>query len=106
MVSESNFPSLRSPGIQNRVAYAAQTTDEQIKRQAVSRPTTFVLGELDFLNAEACEIGQGYYLGKPSPIEAFVEFTGTTASPAREEAAVQGNGGVRPRRAAPRLRSV
>ncbi|MBN9271220.1 MAG: bifunctional diguanylate cyclase/phosphodiesterase, partial [Mesorhizobium sp.] len=60
------------------------------------------LGELDFLNAEACEIGQGYYLGKPSPIEAFGEFTGTTASPAREVAAQ----GARPRRAAPRLRSV
>jgi diguanylate cyclase (GGDEF)-like protein/PAS domain S-box-containing protein len=60
------------------------------------------LGELDFLNAEACEIGQGYYLGKPSPIEAFGEFTGTTP-PAREEAAVQAS---RPRRAAPRLRSV
>ena len=28
------------------------------------------LGELKFLDAEACEIGQGYYLGRPSPIEA------------------------------------
>ncbi|TGV73228.1 EAL domain-containing protein, partial [Mesorhizobium sp. M2D.F.Ca.ET.145.01.1.1] len=27
------------------------------------------LGELKFLDAEACEIGQGYYLGKPAPIE-------------------------------------
>ncbi|TPK74445.1 EAL domain-containing protein [Mesorhizobium sp. B2-4-18] len=34
------------------------------------------LGELKFLDAEACEIGQGYYLGKPAPIEAFGDLTG------------------------------
>ncbi|TGQ67354.1 GGDEF and EAL domain-containing protein [Mesorhizobium sp. M00.F.Ca.ET.186.01.1.1] len=34
------------------------------------------LGELKFLDAEACEIGQGYYLGKPAPIEAFDDLTG------------------------------
>jgi len=37
------------------------------------------LGELNFLDAEACEIGQGYYLGRPSPIEAFGDLTGATA---------------------------
>lgn len=37
------------------------------------------LGELNFLDAEACEIGQGYYLGRPSPIEAFGDLTGVTA---------------------------
>ncbi|WP_335336348.1 hypothetical protein [Mesorhizobium erdmanii] len=31
---------------------------------------------MKFLNAEACEIGQGYYLGKPAPIEAFDDLTG------------------------------
>lgn len=34
------------------------------------------LGELKFLDAEACEIGQGCYLGKPAPIEAFDDLTG------------------------------
>lgn len=36
-------------------------------------------GELQFLDAEACEIGQGYYLGKPAPIETFGELTGVAA---------------------------
>ena len=36
-------------GMQNRVAYAAQSTDEQIRRQTIGRRTTFLLGELDFL---------------------------------------------------------
>ena len=41
------------------------------------------LDELRFLDAEDCEIGQGYYLGRPGPIEAFGELTGTpTAAPA------------------------
>ncbi|RVD43492.1 GGDEF and EAL domain-containing protein [Mesorhizobium sp. M4B.F.Ca.ET.215.01.1.1] len=34
------------------------------------------LGELKFLDAEDCEIGQGFYLGRPGPIEAFGELTG------------------------------
>ncbi|MBN9219286.1 MAG: EAL domain-containing protein [Mesorhizobium sp.] len=45
------------------------------------------LGELKFLDAEACEIGQGYYLGKPAPIEAFDDLTGhrAPAAPNPEE---------------------
>ncbi|MEI5682423.1 MULTISPECIES: EAL domain-containing protein [unclassified Mesorhizobium] len=34
------------------------------------------LGELKFLDAEDCQIGQGFYLGKPGPIEMFRELTG------------------------------
>jgi len=36
-------------GMKNRVGYAAQFPDEQLIKQAVSRPTTYVLGELDIL---------------------------------------------------------
>ena len=36
-------------GMKDRVGYAAQFPDEQLIKQAVSRPTTFVLGELDIL---------------------------------------------------------
>lgn len=36
-------------GMKNRVGYAAQFADEQLIRQAVGRPTTYVLGELDIL---------------------------------------------------------
>lgn len=36
-------------GMQNRVGYSAQFTDEQLKKQIVGRPTTYVLGELDIL---------------------------------------------------------
>jgi EAL domain-containing protein (putative c-di-GMP-specific phosphodiesterase class I) len=50
------------------------------------------LGELKFLDAEACEIGQGYYLGRPSPIEAFSELTGVTA-PAEDDATIKPRGG-------------
>ncbi|MER9739610.1 EAL domain-containing protein [Mesorhizobium sp. M0187] len=51
------------------------------------------LGELKFLDAEACEIGQGYYLGRPSPIEAFSELTGVAAPAAQEDASVKQRGG-------------
>ncbi|RWF72582.1 MAG: GGDEF and EAL domain-containing protein, partial [Mesorhizobium sp.] len=37
------------------------------------------LDELRFLDAEDCEIGQGYYLGRPGPIETFSELTGVPA---------------------------
>ncbi|AMX94981.1 GGDEF and EAL domain-containing protein [Mesorhizobium sp. M7A.F.Ca.US.014.04.1.1] len=37
------------------------------------------LGELKFLDAEACEIGQGYYIGRPALIEEFGELTGVVA---------------------------
>jgi len=43
------------------------------------------LGELEFLDAEACEIGQGYYLGRPSPIELFGELTGVTVRAVEED---------------------
>ena len=36
-------------GMKDRVGYAAQLSDEQLIKQTVSRPTTFVLGELDIL---------------------------------------------------------
>ena len=51
------------------------------------------LGELRFLDAEACEIGQGYYLGRPGPIEAFGELTGVRASATDDGAAVEQRGG-------------
>ncbi|TPI59760.1 EAL domain-containing protein [Mesorhizobium sp. B3-1-7] len=38
------------------------------------------LDELRFLDAEDCDIGQGYYLGRPGPIEAFGELTGVSAA--------------------------
>ncbi|TIO90772.1 MAG: EAL domain-containing protein, partial [Mesorhizobium sp.] len=38
------------------------------------------LDELRFLDAEDCEIGQGYYLGRPGPIETFSELTGVPAA--------------------------
>ncbi|BCM21900.1 EAL domain-containing protein [Mesorhizobium sp. J8] len=38
------------------------------------------LDELRFLNAEDCDIGQGYFLGRPGPIEAFGELTGVSAA--------------------------
>ena len=37
------------------------------------------LGELEFLDAERCKIGQGYYLGKPGLIENFSDLTGVVA---------------------------
>ncbi len=36
-------------GINSRVGYSAASTDDQLKKQIVSRPTTFLLGELDIL---------------------------------------------------------
>jgi len=36
-------------GLKNRVAYTAAFPDEQLKKQAVGRPMTLVLGELDIL---------------------------------------------------------
>ncbi|RVC67443.1 GGDEF and EAL domain-containing protein, partial [Mesorhizobium sp. M2A.F.Ca.ET.046.02.1.1] len=38
------------------------------------------LDELRFLDAEDCDIGQGYFLGRPGPIEAFSELTGVPAA--------------------------
>ncbi|SFP23702.1 diguanylate cyclase (GGDEF) domain-containing protein [Mesorhizobium sp. NFR06] len=38
------------------------------------------LDELRFLDAEDCDIGQGYYLGRPGPIEAFGELTGVSVT--------------------------
>ena len=36
-------------GLQNRTGYAAQGTDEQLKKQLVERPTTYLLGQVDVL---------------------------------------------------------
>jgi diguanylate cyclase (GGDEF)-like protein/PAS domain S-box-containing protein len=37
------------------------------------------LNELKFLDAEACQIGQGYFLGRPGPIGGFAKITGKQA---------------------------
>ena len=39
--------------------------------------------ELGFLEAEACQIGQGYYLGWPAPIEDFAELPVPAVAPRR-----------------------
>ncbi|UVK41905.1 EAL domain-containing protein [Mesorhizobium sp. AR07] len=52
------------------------------------------LGELKFLDAEACEIGQGYYIGRPGLIEEFSELTGVDASMVGKDAADQRNRSV------------
>ncbi|CCV11313.1 EAL domain-containing protein [Mesorhizobium sp. STM 4661] len=62
------------------------------------------LGELEFLDAEACEIGQGYYLGRPGPIEAFGELTGVTTPVVRPSTAGHGDRSIAALK--PRLRSV
>ncbi len=36
-------------GLKDRVGYAARLTDDQMKKQLVSRPTVYLLGELDIL---------------------------------------------------------
>jgi hypothetical protein len=36
-------------GLNNRSGYSAKQTDDQIRRQLASRPTTYLLGELDIL---------------------------------------------------------
>ena len=36
-------------GLKERAGYAARSSDEQLKQQAVNRPATFLLGELDIL---------------------------------------------------------
>ncbi|WP_296746393.1 EAL domain-containing protein [Mesorhizobium sp.] len=50
------------------------------------------LDELRFLDAEDCEIGQGYYLGRPGPIEAFGDLTGIP-TPAANDRSVSARGG-------------
>lgn len=52
------------------------------------------LGELKFLDAEACEIGQGYYIGRPGLIEEFGELTGVDAATVSNDAAGQRNRSV------------
>ncbi|PZV38184.1 sensor domain-containing diguanylate cyclase [Mesorhizobium kowhaii] len=52
------------------------------------------LGELKFLDAEACEIGQGYYIGRPGLIEEFSELTGVDAPTVTNDAAGQRNRSV------------
>jgi hypothetical protein len=36
-------------GLHNRMGYTAKVGDDQLKRQLVARPTTYLLGELDIL---------------------------------------------------------
>ncbi|WP_457152272.1 EAL domain-containing protein [Mesorhizobium sp. P5_C1] len=52
------------------------------------------LGELKFLDAEACEIGQGYYIGRPGLIEEFDELTGVDAPRVSNDTAGQRNRSV------------
>ncbi|UCI08844.1 EAL domain-containing protein [Mesorhizobium sp. B1-1-8] len=47
--------------------------------------------ELRFLDAEACEIGQGFYLGRPGPIEGFSDLTGVPASADDNDAGQRGS---------------
>ncbi|PWJ84806.1 PAS domain S-box-containing protein/diguanylate cyclase (GGDEF)-like protein [Pseudaminobacter salicylatoxidans] len=42
--------------------------------------------ELAFLGAEACQIGQGYFIGRPGPIGDFSTITGNAAPAAKNEA--------------------
>ncbi|WP_192182489.1 sensor domain-containing diguanylate cyclase [Mesorhizobium amorphae] len=63
------------------------------------------LGELRFLDAEDCEIGQGFYLGRPSPIETFGELTGVTG-PAVNDDARQRGGSILMLEPAAALRSI
>ena len=44
-------------------------------------------GELAFLAAESCGEGQGYFLGRPGPIEAYHELTGNGGPDRREKPA-------------------
>ena len=44
-------------------------------------------GELAFLAAESCREGQGYFLGRPGPIEAYHELTGNGGPDRREKPA-------------------
>ncbi|RAZ86617.1 bifunctional diguanylate cyclase/phosphodiesterase [Mesorhizobium hawassense] len=65
------------------------------------------LDELRFLDAEDCDIGQGYYLGRPGPIEAFSELTGVPAADAGVKAAeVRGGGSILMLQPAAAARSV
>ena len=43
--SFNNWPA----GLENRTGYTAQTSNEQLKKQLVERPTTFLLGQVDTL---------------------------------------------------------
>src|SRR4030095_5609286 len=36
-------------GLENRTGYTAKMTDDQLKKQLVSRPTTFLVGQVDTL---------------------------------------------------------
>src|SRR5438045_8405072 len=36
-------------GLKNRIGYAARFTDDELKKQLVSRPVTYLLGEADVL---------------------------------------------------------
>ncbi len=60
----ANTPAFRSPGadgrgcttydrwpygLENRTGYSAQESDDQLRSQLVSRPTTYIVGELDIL---------------------------------------------------------
>ncbi len=65
-----------------------------------------ILGELKFLDAEACEIGQGDYLGRPSPLETFGELTGVTAPVIQDEDARHRSGSILMLEPAAALRST
>lgn len=43
-------------GLQHRTGYASRVTDEQIRRQLVSRPSTYLIGELEGPQAPALDV--------------------------------------------------
>jgi hypothetical protein len=69
-------------GFENRSAsYTAKQTDEQLKKQLVSRPTTFLLGQVDTLPLGGFDSSCGAMAQGPtrrSRGEAFVKYVNTT----------------------------
>ena len=69
-------------GLENRSAsYTSSQTDEQLKKQLVSRPTTFLLGQVDTLPLGGFDSSCGAMAQGPtrrSRGEAFVKYVNTT----------------------------
>ena len=64
-------------GLENRMGYTAKMTDDQLKKQLVSRPTTFLVGQVDTLplggfDSSCSAMAQGPT--RRSRGEAFVKF--------------------------------
>ena len=64
-------------GLENRAGYTAKMTDEQLKKQLVSRPTTFLVGQVDTLPLGGFDSSCGAMAQGPtrrSRGEAYVKF--------------------------------